>query len=199
MIGQPTIDGLAYRVDADLRPEGRKGALVRSLEAFRLYYELRAEPWERLALIKARPVAGERQVEFSEIRAEHAFPATVSINDLRSIRHIKARVERERIPRGEDPEFHLKLGPGGLSDIEFLVQLWQLRLGREIPALQTTSTLAALDALAEVGVLTEAEAKQLAQTYRYCTELRNRLYLQTGRPHDSLPIDPWRWPAWPAR
>jgi glutamate-ammonia-ligase adenylyltransferase len=108
---------------------------------------------------------------------------------IRSIRGIKARVERERLPRGDDPDFHLKLGPGGLSDIEFLVQLWQLRLGRKHPELQITGTLAALDHLAEIGIISIGEAEHLAMTYRLCTQLRNRLFLQTARSHDSLPLD----------
>ena len=189
VLSQPTSDGVAYQVDPDLRPEGRKGALVRSLEAFRLYYELRAEPWERIALIKARPVAGPRALteEFSAIREEYAFPAAVASEAVRAIRHVKARIEKERLPR--NPEFHLKLGPGGLSDIEFLVQLWQLRIGRGKPHLQTTSTLAALAALSDEGVLSASDAEHLEATYRLCSRIRNRLYLQTGTAHDALPID----------
>lgn len=189
VIGQPTADGIAYEVDPGLRPEGRQGALVRSLEAFRMYYEMRAEPWERIALIKARPVAGEAEVqaEFLKIRKEHAFPADVGTPELRAIRHVKARVERERLPL--NPEFHLKLGPGALSDIEFLVQLWQLRIGRDRPHLQTTSTLLALDALNSEGVLSGHDADHLKATYRLCTRIRNRLYLQTATVHDALPIE----------
>ena len=189
VLSQPTSDGIAYQVDPDLRPEGRKGALVRSLEAFRLYYELRAEPWERIALIKARPVAGPTALtsEFSAIREEYAFPIAIGTEAVRAVRHVKARIEKERLPR--NPEFHLKLGPGGLSDIEFLVQLWQLRIGRGKPHLQTTSTLEALDALSDEGVLSASDANHLQATYRLCSRIRNRLYLQTATPHDALPID----------
>ena len=189
VISQPTSDGVAYQVDPDLRPEGRKGALVRSLEAFRLYYEQRAEPWERIALIKARPVAGTERLteEFAAIREEYAFPLAVGAEAVRAVRHVKARIEKERLPR--NPEFHLKLGPGGLSDIEFLVQLWQLRIGRGKPHLQTTSTLEALAALNAEGVLSVADAEHLQATYRLCSRVRNRLYLQTATPHDALPID----------
>ncbi|HEX5721735.1 MAG TPA: bifunctional [glutamine synthetase] adenylyltransferase/[glutamine synthetase]-adenylyl-L-tyrosine phosphorylase [Acidimicrobiia bacterium] len=189
VISQPTSDGVAYQIDPDLRPEGRKGALVRSLEAFRLYYELRAEPWERIALIKARPVAGPEALteEFSTIREEYAFPLAVGAEAVRAVRHVKARIEKERLPR--NPEFHLKLGPGGLSDIEFLVQLWQFRIGRGRPHLQTTSTLEALSALNAEGVLSISDAEHLQATYRLCSRIRNRLYLQTATPHDALPID----------
>jgi glutamate-ammonia-ligase adenylyltransferase len=189
VISQPTSDGLAYQVDPGLRPEGSRGALVRSLEAFRLYYELRAEPWERIALIKARPVAGPAELTegLFAIREEHAFPAQVGQEAVRAIRHIKARVERERLPA--NPEFHLKLGPGALSDIEFLTQLWQLRIGRGKPHLQTTSTLEALAALSSEGVLSSSDADHLQTTYRLCTRIRNRLYLQTAAPYDAFPIE----------
>jgi len=190
VLGRHTQDGVAYEVDADLRPEGKQGSLARSMDAFRSYYSTRAEPWELLALIKARPVAGDLAVqqEFEETVRSYAFPDDAPSEMVRSIRGIKARVERERLPRGEDPDFHLKLGPGGLSDIEFLVQLWQLRLGRKQPELQTTSTLEALDRLAALGVISLGEAEHLALTYRLCTQLRNRLFLQTARAHDSIPL-----------
>ena len=191
VLGRHTPDGVAYEVDADLRPEGKQGSLARSMDAFRSYYSNRAEPWELLALIKARPVAGDPAVrdDFERLVRSHAFPETVPPEMIRSIRGIKARVERERLPRGDDPDFHLKLGPGGLSDIEFLVQLWQLRLGREHAELQTTGTLDALDRLSELGIISSGESEHLATTYRLCTQLRNRLFLQTARSHDSLPLD----------
>jgi glutamate-ammonia-ligase adenylyltransferase len=191
VVGSPTADGSAYRVDSSLRPEGKQGSLARSLDAYRSYYEHRAEPWELLALGKARPVCGDPHVSdgFAEIADRYAFPEHVEADMVRSIRHIKARVERERLPRGEDPEFHLKLGKGGLSDIEFLVQLWQLRLGRAHPELRTTSSLAGVKALSGLGVLSEAEADHLTATYILCTRLRNRLFLQTNRAHDAFPID----------
>lgn len=191
VLGRHTADGVAYQVDASLRPEGKQGSLARSLDAYHSYYQHRAAPWERLALIKARPVAGSETVRssFAELASAHAYPERVDSEMVRAIRHIKARVEKERLPRGEDPEFHLKLGRGGLSDIEFLVQLWQLRLGRHHPELRTTSTLRALEVLDSVGVLSQAEAQHLAATYRLCTKLRNRLFLQSGRAQDSLPID----------
>ncbi len=161
VLGRHTADGVAYEVDADLRPEGKQGSLARSLDAFRSYYETRAEPWELLALIKARPVAGDEAVsdDFEQLVRSHAFPEDVPPEMIRSIRNIKARVERERVPRGEDPEFHLKLGPGGLSDIEFLAQLWQLRLGNKHTQLQTTSTIEALDRLAEIGIISPRRSR----------------------------------------
>ena len=191
VLGEATPDGSGYQVDAALRPEGRQGALVRSLDAYRSYYRDRAEPWERLALIKARPVAGAQELAeaFVEIVAEHAYPTLVGADMVRSIRHIKARVEKERVPTSEDPDFHLKLGPGGLSDIEFLVQMLQLRVGHSEPLARTSSTMGGLSALEGLGLLTAAETAGLAESYQLCTRIRNRLFLQIARPYDSLPTD----------
>ena len=191
VLGEATPDGSGYQVDAGLRPEGRQGALVRSLDAFRSYYRDRAEPWERLALIKARPVAGADEVAeaFAEIVTEHAYPAMVGVDMVRSIRHIKARVEKERVPAGEDPDFHLKLGPGGLTDIEFLVQMLQLRVGHAEPLARTSSTMGGLRALEGLGLLSAAETAGLAESYQLCIRIRNRLFLQMARPYDSLPVD----------
>lgn len=191
VLGDVTADGSAYQVDSGLRPEGRQGALARSLDAYRTYYTERAEPWERLALIKARPVAGPDEISaaFAEIVTEHAYPRSPGLDMIRAIRHIKARVEKERVPAGEDPDFHLKLGPGGLSDIEFVVQLWQLRLGHDHQEVRLPSTLPALAALEQEGAFTATEATELAESYRLCARIRNRLFLQAARPLDSLPID----------
>lgn len=106
------------------------------------------------------------------------------------IRQMKARVEKRRVPLGEDPDFHLKLGPGGLVDVEFLVQLMQLEYGFRIPDVRITSTLGALEALEENELISSADAAILAEAYRFCTHVRNRLYLQAGRRTDALPRDP---------
>lgn len=187
----PHRDGVAFRLDAGLRPEGKKGPLSRSIDAYRNYYRRWAQPWEQLAMIRARPVAGDSTLadRFIDVVREFVWGEPMTSDRVRSIRQIKARVESERIPRGEDPDFHLKLGSGGLSDIEFLVQLLQLRHGADIPGLQTPSTLVALDQVAEHGLLPSEAAIDLTRAYRFCTAIRNRLYLQLGKPRDSLPTD----------
>lgn len=103
---------------------------------------------------------------------------------------MKARIEQERIPLGEDPEFHVKLGRGGLADVEWVAQLLQMDHGHRHPELQTPSTLAALDAAHRLGVLGADDAADLAAAYRFCAAVRNRLYLRAGRSGDSLPTDP---------
>lgn len=190
-LGRPTPEGVAYQVDTDLRPEGRQGPLTRSLDSYRAYYERWGEPWELLALVRARPVAGDPDLgrRFLEMLQPLVFPARLSAERVRAIRHIKARVEKERIPPGEDRDYHLKLGPGGLSDVEFLTQLLQVRHGAAHPQVRASNTLEALAALGEIGALTAAEVEILADAYRFHTHVRNRLYLQAGRPLDALPTD----------
>jgi glutamate-ammonia-ligase adenylyltransferase len=109
---------------------------------------------------------------------------------IQSIRKIKARVEAERIDPEEDPDFHIKLGPGSLSDIEFLTQLLQLKHGADNPHLQTTVTVNALRALLEMGVLDQSDYNALTTSYEFCTGVRLRLHLQRGRHANSLPADP---------
>jgi [glutamine synthetase] adenylyltransferase / [glutamine synthetase]-adenylyl-L-tyrosine phosphorylase len=179
----------AWRVDVGLRPEGRQGALARSLDAYRTYFGRWAQVWERQAVLRARPVAGDPDVgmRFVEEARRFAFERPLSAEDVREIRRIKARVERERIPAGEDPQFHLKLGRGSLSDVEFCVQLLQLRAEVAEPG-----TAAAMSALVAAGALDAGDAAVLGDAYRFCERTRNRWFLVNGGPGDSLPSQPDR-------
>jgi len=181
--GATPVQG-SYRLDLSLRPEGRKGVLARSLKAYEGYYERWAQAWERQALLRARLVAGDPAVgeRFASLAASFVWGRPLSADDLHEVRRLKARMERERVPAGEDPEFHLKLGPGSLSDVEWTVQLLQLRAS--VPA---QGTLDALEALVQAGALSAGDAAALAASYRFCEAARNRLYLVRGRPGDSLP------------
>ena len=102
---------------------------------------------------------------------------------------MKARIERERIPPSEDPRFHLKLGRGSLSDVEFTVQLLQLQHGARHPEIRVTSTIEALHQLRAFGLLDPGDADALEEAYRFCERARNAQYLLTGRPGDALPTD----------
>ena len=192
VLSEPSRHGLAYTLDADLRPEGRKGPLARSLESYRRYYEEWAEPWELLALVKARVAVGDATLgaQWAEAVGGHLWQDQLPGGFLRSIREIKARVENERIPAGEDPDYHLKLGRGSISDVEFVVQLLQLRMGAASPRLRVPGTLDALEALAEHDVLDSDELHALRESYLFCTRARLRLHLQMGRAVDALPTDP---------
>ncbi|HET7846612.1 MAG TPA: bifunctional [glutamine synthetase] adenylyltransferase/[glutamine synthetase]-adenylyl-L-tyrosine phosphorylase [Acidimicrobiia bacterium] len=192
VLTEPSRHGEAYALDAEIRPEGRRGPLARSLDSYRRYYQEWAQPWEILAMVRARPVAGDEKVAaaFRELIEPVVWHENVSESFLRSIRDIKARVENERIPPGEDPDYHLKLGKGSLSDIEFLTQLLQIQHGFDQPALRVPGTLDALAQLRNHDLLTRGEEETLRESYIFCTRVRLRLHLQAGRASDSLPTDP---------
>lgn len=174
-----------FVVDTDLRPEGRQGALARSVTAYDRYWRSYAEPWERLAMTRARHAAGDPAVGSALVAtvAPQVWERPVTDDDLRAIRRIKARMERERIPKGEDPDFHLKLGRGSLSDVEFTVQLLQLRHG-----VRHTETAAAIDALVAEHHLRTDDAEALRESLRFCARTRNRLYLVTSAAVESVPV-----------
>jgi [glutamine synthetase] adenylyltransferase / [glutamine synthetase]-adenylyl-L-tyrosine phosphorylase len=181
--GETPVQGL-YALDLSLRPEGRKGSLARSLKAFEGYYERWAQVWERQALLRGRFVAGDPDVgeRFGQLADQFVWSSPIGEADIVEIRRMKARIERERVPPGEDPEFHLKLGPGSLSDVEWTVQLLQLRHG-----VKAAGTMEALEELGSAGVVQAGDARVLEESYTFCEQTRNRLYLVRGRPGDSLP------------
>lgn len=178
-------------LDADLRPEGRSGPVVRSLGAYAEYYRRWSLSWEAQALLRARGVAGSSKLitRFTELADSIRYPAVVDQQGLREIKRIKARVEGERLPQGADPRRHLKLGPGTLSDVEWLVQLVQLQHACEIPALRTTSTMRALEAATTAGYVPEDAAILLAEAWRLSSRLRSAITLRTGKTSDVLPAD----------
>ena len=177
-------------VDADLRPEGRQGPLVRSLAAYRQYYARWSRVWEAQALLRARYVAGDPELarRFLALADEVRYPRQgLDREQMTEIRRIKARVDSERIPRGADPALHAKLGRGGLADVEWTVQALQLRHGATVPGLRTTRTLDALDVARRAGLIEEPDAQALATAWTLATRVRNALMLVRGRPSDELP------------
>jgi [glutamine synthetase] adenylyltransferase / [glutamine synthetase]-adenylyl-L-tyrosine phosphorylase len=182
-----TAEGSAFEVDADLRPEGKSGPLSRSFSSYASYWERWAEPWEHQALLRARHVAGDRDLGARVISAAepHAYPS--DDDGALAMRRMKARLEKERIPRRVEPERHLKLGPGGMSDVEWTVQLLQRRHGHRNAALRTPSTMGALDVLQDDGLIDHRDAVWLRDGYRFLSELRNRLYLLRHRDVDVQP------------
>jgi len=190
-LGGVTPEGTCFRVDPNLRPEGRNGPLSRTLASYRAYWERWAQPWELQALIKVRPVAGDRKLagRFCAEAATWVYPPRIDPETVAAVRHSKARVEAERLPAGADPRLHLKLGPGGMADVEWTAQLLQLRVGGARPEVRVQGTLAALAALTAAGAVEAGEAAWLADAYRLCLRTRNLAYLVAGRPVDSLPTD----------
>ena len=205
----------ALIVDAGLRPEGRQGPLVRTLAAYRGYYQRWSAPWEAQALLRAEAAGGDARLgaEFIRMIAEFRYPQGpgglaggrgdrgdlgglgglgglrdgVDPAAVREIRRIKARMEAERIPRGADRALHVKLGPGGLSDVEWTVQLMQLRHAHALPGLRTTRTGAAMSAAVEAGLLSADDAAALMAAWELASRIRNAIVLVGGRPGDTLP------------
>ncbi len=188
-IGGTTGTNPIWEIDARLRPEGNQGVLARTLGSFREYYMAWSQIWERQALIKARFCAGDPILgaSFEAMRDEVSYGAPLSSEQRAELRHIKRRVENERIRRGDDKARHLKLGPGGMVDVEFTVQLLQLTHGRDHPAVRHPNTMAALDALVTEGLVAPVDAETLADSYRFCSRARNALFLRTAARADVLP------------
>ena len=176
-------------IDADLRPEGRNGPLVRSLDAYTEYYGRWSSAWEAQALLRARPMAGSDKLaeEFVAMADPIRYPVRLSDDDQREIKRIKARMEGERLPRGADPARHVKLGRGGLSDVEWLVQFWQLQHAHEHESLRTTQTLPALEAARVLGLVEDEDAVVLEAAWRLASKIRNANVMWTGKNSDLLP------------
>ncbi|WP_030325404.1 bifunctional [glutamine synthetase] adenylyltransferase/[glutamine synthetase]-adenylyl-L-tyrosine phosphorylase [Streptomyces sp. NRRL B-3229] len=179
-------------IDADLRPEGKSGPLVRTLTSYAAYYRRWSLVWESQALLRAEPVAGDEELgrRFIELVDPLRYPAAGLGDDAaREIRRLKARMESERLPRGADPKLHTKLGPGGLSDVEWTVQLMQMRHGAEVPGLRTTRTRAALAAARDAGFVSAENAAILDEAWVLATRVRNAVMLVRGRAGDTFPSE----------
>ncbi len=177
-------------IDPALRPEGRQGPLVRTLASYQAYYQRWSVPWEAQALLRAEPVAGDRALgaRFTRLADGFRYPAGgITEPSVREIRRVKARMEAERMPRGVEPALHLKLGPGGLADVEWVVQLLQLRHAHEVAELRTTRTMAGLTAATAAGLVAEGDAAALAAAWQLAARIRDATVLVRGRPSDLLP------------
>ena len=189
LLGTPSIDP-PLDVDANLRPEGRSGPLVRTLNSYAAYYEQWAQPWEIQALLRANHIAGDEDLgqRFLLMADKTRYPpGGVSPEAVQEIRRVKARVDAERLPRGADPNTHTKLGRGGLADVEWTVQLLVLRHAHKVPALHNTSTLETLDAIGAAELIPETDVDLLRQAWLTATRARNALVLVRGKPSDQLP------------
>ncbi|WP_411078726.1 bifunctional [glutamine synthetase] adenylyltransferase/[glutamine synthetase]-adenylyl-L-tyrosine phosphorylase [Streptomyces sp. cmx-18-6] len=188
----PTADP-PLLIDADLRPEGKTGPLVRTLKSYEAYYRRWALIWESQALLRAEPMAGDAELgrDFIELVNPLRYPAEGLGEDaVREIRRLKARMESERMPRGADPTLHAKLGRGGLSDVEWTVQLMQMQHGWAEPGLRTTRTREALAAACAAGLIPGEDAQMLDEAWVLATRVRNAVMLVRGRASDTFPSDP---------
>ncbi|MFJ1746619.1 bifunctional [glutamine synthetase] adenylyltransferase/[glutamine synthetase]-adenylyl-L-tyrosine phosphorylase [Streptomyces sp. NPDC088116] len=179
-------------IDADLRPEGKSGPVVRTLASYAAYYRRWSLVWESQALLRAIPMAGDADLgrRFIDLIDPLRYPAEGLGEDaVREIRRLKARMETERLPRGADPTLHTKLGRGGLSDVEWTVQLFQMRHGWAEPGLRTPSTRRALAAARSAGLISTEDAQILDEAWVLATRVRNGAMLVRGRPGDTFPSD----------
>ncbi|MEV7276680.1 bifunctional [glutamine synthetase] adenylyltransferase/[glutamine synthetase]-adenylyl-L-tyrosine phosphorylase [Streptomyces sp. NPDC093111] len=188
----PTADP-PLLIDADLRPEGKSGPMVRTLKSYEAYYRRWSLVWEAQALLRAEPMAGDAELgaRFVELADPLRYPMEGLGEDaVREIRRLKARMETERLPRGADPTLHAKLGRGGLSDVEWTVQLLQMRHGWAEPGLRTTRTREALAAAHAAELIGTDEAQILDEAWVLATRVRNAVMLVRGRPGDTFPSEP---------
>jgi [glutamine synthetase] adenylyltransferase / [glutamine synthetase]-adenylyl-L-tyrosine phosphorylase len=180
----------ALQIDAGLRPEGRQGPLVRTLASYQAYYRRWSVPWEAQALLRAAAGAGDAGLgaAFIAMADEIRYPdGGIAEDSVREIRRIKARVEAERMPRGKDPALNVKLGPGGLADVEWVAQLLQLRHAYAVPDLRTTRTLGALQAASAAGLVSTADTAVLTEAWQLAARIRDGVMLMRGRGSDALP------------
>ncbi len=182
-----TIEGYAYKIDTRLRPSGRAGTLVSSLHSYTVYHEKKAALWERQALIKARPVAGRSELAEAVMRVvEHCvYEQPLEEGFYEEIDSMRRRMERE-IARESDDKLNLKTGRGGMVDVEFLVQMLQLKYGRRHRSLRVQNTLRALDELYKWGVVDEAAHRVLREGLLFLRRLENRLRLLYNRSMNDL-------------
>lgn len=186
---QAAGDDPPLEVDADLRPEGRNGPLVRSFTSYEAYYAKWSAVWEAQALLRASPVVGDPDLcaRFRTLIDPLRYPeGGLDESAVREIRRIKARVESERLPRGANPTTHLKLGRGGIADVEWTVQLLQMCHGHEVEGLRTTDTLAALHAAAAAGLVASEDAAILEEAWRLVSRIRNGVVLMRAKPAESM-------------
>ncbi|MEO8742392.1 MAG: bifunctional [glutamate--ammonia ligase]-adenylyl-L-tyrosine phosphorylase/[glutamate--ammonia-ligase] adenylyltransferase [Lysobacteraceae bacterium] len=193
LLDEVTEDGFCYRVDMRLRPFGGVGRLALSFDAMEQYYQSEGRDWERYAWIKARPVAGditggERLLETLRPFVYRRYLDYTALDGLREMKAAIAADERHACS-DDGMAGHLKLGPGGIREIEFLVQAFQLIRGGREPALRTASLLAALQELSVAGHLVEETAARLANAYRFLRRLENRVQMFADQQVHALPND----------
>jgi len=182
---------LEFELDLDLRPEGKNGPIVRSIDSYSAYYQRWAGTWESQALLRARLISGEQAISsaFIELIDQYRYPEAIEQAAIVEIRRIKARVEVERLPQGADPKRHLKLGRGSISDVEWLVQLFQLKYASANPQIRTPHTLPALEQMEACGLINNSDARVLKEAWVLSSSIRSNAMLYLNKRTDVLPLD----------
>src|SRR5271157_1457184 len=188
LLAEHTARGVAYRVDMRLRPDGEQGALARSLDATLGYYETRGRTWERQALIKCRPVAGDLGLgrTFVEAVTPFIYHRYLGASEISEIKALKRRIEQRTVSAGR-ADFEVKTGHGGIRDVEFVVQFLQLLHGGEYPEVRSANTLLAIHQLEAVGCLTTDERSIMDDTYRFLRRVEHRLQILFDRQTHEMP------------
>jgi glutamate-ammonia-ligase adenylyltransferase len=186
-LGETTADGFVFRVDMRLRPWGESGPLATSFEALESYLVTHGRPWERLAWIKARPFTGERHAELEAIVRPFVFRKYLDHGAFASMRELHAQIRREVARR--ELSNNVKLGPGGIREIEFIAQVFQLIRGGREPRLTVRGTQAALPVLGELGLLPPDAVRGLLSAYRFLRNVEHRLQYREDAQTHALPDD----------
>ncbi len=189
-VGEMTDEDYCYRVDMRLRPEGKMGALARSLYSYELYYESWGETWERQALLKARFSAGNERVgnRFIQMIQPFIYRKYLDYAAISEIRHMKERIDQKIGAKGEYYQ-HVKLGYGGIREIEFIVQAYQLIYGNQRPDIRERNTLHALNGLKKFGYIKKEEYPFLTEAYKLFRRVEHRLQIVHERQIHTLPSD----------
>ncbi|HSA58293.1 MAG TPA: hypothetical protein VLJ37_01240 [bacterium] len=185
-----TEDGFVFRVDLDLRPEGKSGVIVNSVDALASYYEISGADWERAALIKARPVAGDAGLgrETLALIEPFVFPKYTDASAIDGLKRMKEKINAD-LKKSKAGGFHVKLGTGGIREIEFFVTAFQLLFGGKEPRLRERHTLTALRLLGRLGLVPEEDVSRLEEAYVFLRRIENRLQMQEERQTHRLPTD----------
>jgi glutamate-ammonia-ligase adenylyltransferase len=194
-IAEAVLDGIRNRgfdPDPDLRPEGRNGPLARSMAAYLEYWERWGRTWEFQSLLKARAVAGDEILgkRFVLAAEDFAYPEYMPAQTVAEIRRMRVRLEEERVKPPDARRFHFKLGHGGLADVQFAVELSQLRHGRAHPGVRRGHTLEALEALARERLIEDGAALALGEAWVFLNEVKNALEVDRRLPAEALPAAP---------
>jgi glutamate-ammonia-ligase adenylyltransferase len=189
-VGRSTAEGQLYRIDLRLRPEGKSGPLARALESYENFYAQWGQTWERMMLIKARCVAGDLGLahEFGEMIQSFRYPRVLGERFLDEIAAMKARIEDEVVRAGEQ-ERNVKLGRGGIREIEFIAQTQQMLHAGKNPFLQGRQTLPALEALVKYKFMPAEEANALTEAYKFLRDVEHRLQMENNRQTHTIPTD----------
>jgi glutamate-ammonia-ligase adenylyltransferase len=189
-IGKLTPDGSLFRVDLRLRPEGKAGPLARSAASYENYYAQWGQTWERMMLIKARHVAGGAALgtEFLEMTQSFRYPRSLNPRTMREVAAVKKRIENEVVKQGE-LERNVKLGRGGIREIEFVAQTLQLLHAGRLPFLQDTGTMSVLQKLARYSLLSADDALELEAAYVFLRQVEHRLQMEAGRQTHTIPTE----------